>query len=625
MNLNQPNFRADQILILFSFAMIITLLSLYYRMGSELIDDGAFFLKYAENMLQGEFWVWNLGEEPVWGASAPFYPLVLSLAMCLGFKAELAITVVGFTLTSVSLSVATLMIGHRLGVLSGIVFLIFCCMDSTLMFYSISGLETPLTLSILTMALWTLLYAPKSWLVGLVAGVLMINKLDLLPIGGLLLLVYWFKVKQFPIRAVLVAFAIAASWYGFAWWYFGLPVPNSFVTKSLHQGNMTQLIDWTWFSVFVLWAGAHKWLAGLSLINVIKTSREDKAIVIFFAGLLLIHITAYSIKHPSEPYHWYTMPAVYSLIILATYGLSRLTGFIAKITGKKTSYALIIPGFLAIFTYMNYAHEVFNTKNNKYWLSHFEYDRAEAGRWVAQNTPGDFIVYTMWGNPAYHSKRNVIDGAFLNRKYEITNPVERYKPEIIIHQAGAALDASSKPSDPKLTFYESLGYELVKTFSKTYYSGNNYFFVVYARKDILNLISNKEPPTRDLMSYIDNVQLGDTYGTLMLTEKYSLFIHPGANSATQFEFDAGQYLSDRSQNQLSISAKIDDDLPRDAKLRGVDVLLKVLISDEILIQEVITSAEPVNLSVKPSEGQVLSFIVENNGSSDNDRLILSIE
>lgn len=66
------------------FAIAVALLflaAIRYRLAHELPDDAAFFLRYAENMAQGQFWVWNLGEAPVWGASAPLFPLLFVLPL----------------------------------------------------------------------------------------------------------------------------------------------------------------------------------------------------------------------------------------------------------------------------------------------------------------------------------------------------------------------------------------------------------------------------------------------------------------------------------------------------------------------------------------------------------------
>jgi len=67
--MNTQNYRLNptQLLALFCGIVLVLLFAMHYRLGMELADDGAFFLRYAENMLKGEFWVWNLGEAPVWG------------------------------------------------------------------------------------------------------------------------------------------------------------------------------------------------------------------------------------------------------------------------------------------------------------------------------------------------------------------------------------------------------------------------------------------------------------------------------------------------------------------------------------------------------------------------------
>jgi hypothetical protein len=230
MNPSKYRFTYAQIIALFCGIVLILLFSMHYRLGEELADDGAFFLRYAVNMLKGEFWVWNLGEAPVWGASAPLFPLLISLPMALGLSPEVSIIGVSLALSSVSLAVVTLMLGHRFGIITGFAFLVFASLDTGMMYFSGAGLETPLTIALLAFAMWTLLYKPRTWVIGLAAGLLMVNKLDLIPVGGLLLLAHWIQDKKFPKVAVMVAVAIALSWYCFAWWHFGAPLPNSFLT-----------------------------------------------------------------------------------------------------------------------------------------------------------------------------------------------------------------------------------------------------------------------------------------------------------------------------------------------------------------------------------------------------------
>jgi hypothetical protein len=53
-------------------------------------DDAAFFLRYAENIAAGHGWRWNVEEPPVWGASAPLWPVPVALGIRLGLAPQTA-------------------------------------------------------------------------------------------------------------------------------------------------------------------------------------------------------------------------------------------------------------------------------------------------------------------------------------------------------------------------------------------------------------------------------------------------------------------------------------------------------------------------------------------------------
>jgi hypothetical protein len=621
--MNQQTFRlsSTQLIALFCGIVLILIFAMHYRLGIELADDGAFFLRYAENMLKGEFWVWNQGEAPVWGASAPLYPLVIAFPMALGISPEVAIVGVGLALASVSLAAVTMMLGHQFGVITGLVFLAFSVLDTGIMYFSGAGLETPLTIALLAFALWTLLYKPSAWVIGLAAGLLMVNKLDLLPAGGLLLLAHWLQNKRFPKVAVLIAFGITLVWYGFAWWHFGAPVPNSFLTKSLHQNNQPKIIDWTWFGGFLFWVGIHKWLTGLTMVSAWRKGRTLLPLVVLLGGILTVHVVAYTIKYPFEPYNWYAMPALFSLLVGGAVGLGGLANFgRCWLPNNKLIPVLAAVSVLALVFSTAIRSEIFGTNNIKMFASHHEFDRAEAGRWVAQNTPENFVVYTMWGNPAYYSKRNVLDGSFLNRKFEDADLIKKYRPEILILQN----NPGSTPMNPVFAMTKGEEYRVVKVFDKTYSAGMDYFFVVLAREDVIDKIHNIDPP-RDLMAYVRNIQLGDQFGILKPQGLGTLFVHPGATTVTSFEFAASDYLRDSETKLINIHARIAPNIPEDALKRGAgNVRVRILQGEKQLAESIVRVGEPLQRNLTIVDHQPLQFIIDNNGSADTDWLLLSI-
>jgi hypothetical protein len=622
MNQVKPQLTPTQLLILFCGIVLVLLFSMHYRLGAELADDAAFFVRYAENMLKGEFWVWNIGEAPVWGASAPLYPLIIALPMALGVPPEAAIIGVGLTLASVSLAAVTLMLGHRFGFITGLAFLAFAALDTGMMYFFGAGLETPLTIALLAFALWTLLYRPRAWVIGLAAGLLMVNKLDLVPVGGLLLLAHWVQDKKFPKVALMVAAAIALAWYSFAWWHFGAPVPNSFLTKSLYQNDHPKSIDWTWFGGFLFWVGIHKWLTGLSVIALWRNVRGLLPFVILLGGMLLIHLIAYTIKYPFEPYNWYAMPALFALLVGGAIGVGMLTDYAARRFPKNSWVAgttgIVILGLVFVTAIRS---EIMGTTNIKMFASHHEFDRAEAGRWVAENTPKDFIVYTMWGNPAYYSQRKVLDGSFLNRRYEPDDLVKKYRPEILILQN----NPGSTPMNPVFAATKGENYRVVKVFDKTYLAGMDYFFSVLAREDVIDKIRNIDPP-RDLMPFVHDVLLGDQFGILKPQGLGTLFVHPGASTATHFSFGAAKYLRDSASKMLRIHARIAPNIPEDAIQRGAgNVRLRILQGEQELVNAIVKVGGGLQHDLTITSNQSLQFIIDNNGGADTDWLFLSIQ
>ena len=61
--------------------------------------------------------------------------------------------------------------------------------------------------------------------------------------------------------------------------------------------------------------------------------------------------------------------------------------------------------------------------------------------------------------------------------------------------------------------------------------------VVLARDDVVGRVANVELH-RPLMQFVSQSELGDTYGLLKVVGRTALFVHPGMNTPTTFEFDA---------------------------------------------------------------------------------------
>lgn len=615
-------------LLFFALAMITMMLAMRARLGAEVVDDGAFFLRYAENMVNGEFWVWNRGEAPIWGASAPLYPLVIAFVMKLGVLPVPAMVGSSIAMGSVAFALVGLVLARKFGLTAGLTFIFLSALDSKAMYFSGAGLETPLTFLLLALGVWVLLERPQAWAVGLIAGLLMVNKLDLLPAGGLLLLAHWVQGRKFPVTAMTVAASVALVWYGFAWIYFGLPLPNSFLTKALYQGGNPSSLDWTWFGKIVL-LGSHAPLAWLAVLATVSARRTLSPLVIFLGGTLAVHLIAYTVKYPFESYEWYAMPSVFALLVLAAIGVHTAAEWAASRLKNSTATIVRIgvPVLFVSATTLLYAKDELRiTKAFKDFAAYQDHDRAEAGRWVAINTPKSFRVFTSWGHPAYYSQRYVYDGSYLNRKFKVDESVAKLNPEILILQN----NPGSTPEMPVFASNMDKGYRIVKVFDGSRSVGLDYFFAVLARRDVANQVRNIEKPRsyiaqNDLMAYVVDTELGDKFGILKSNTRDSLFVHPGEKTPTRFLFDLQAFSEKTGQKVGLVSARIAPNVPEEAIERGAaNVKVTLLSGHSVLRQSVVTAGAPMDIEIDAVRYPQLAVVIDNNGNPDTDWLIFSV-
>lgn len=604
----------------FCLAVLFYAFALHARVGQELADDGAFLLRYAENMVAGHFWVWNIGEPPVWGASAPLYPLLVAIPIALGLAPLTAMIATGLVLTAGTLAGISVLLASRFGWMAGVAFVVLSSLDSQVMYHAGSGLESPLTLAVLGLGVWVLLGGANAWVVGLVAALLMVHKLDLVPAGGLLLLASWMKEGRFPARALAVASLIGLAWYGFAWVYFGAPVPNSFLTKALHQADLHKIIDWRWFGGLVLFSSLHPWLVALTGVAGAERGRTLFPMLIFLDGLLVTHLIAYTIKYPFEPYNWYAIPSLLALLVVGSIGVSSVVRLLSRGSPGALSPMASIAGalLLGVIVFSSYATEVKATRKIENFTSHQERDRADAGRWVADNTPPGFSVFTLWGNPAYYSRRYVLDGSFLNRQFEPDDLIRKYRPEILILQGNPGVT----PMDP---VFPAAGpdYEVVKLFDRTHTAGMDYFFAVLAREDVAESLPDRDRLI-NLLRFVKKPQLGDQWGILKPHGR-QLFIHPGTTTPTRFEFDAAAFLKETGQDRFRLDAAMAATVPEEAVERGgANVKLSLFHGGKLIQEAVIKVGQPFSAALDAQEDGSYEIVIDNNGSPDTDWLLLSI-
>jgi hypothetical protein len=443
-----------------------------YRL-QHFLDDAAFFFRYAESIAAGQGYRWNATEPPVWGASAPLWPLALAVGVASGLTAEGATHVASWFFT---LSAAALMgwVAHRRFGAWGVLALAAIVAASYLWSgYVLSGLETPLTFFVLALV-FAAAERPRNGLsIGLAAGLLAVHKIDLIPIAAVLLAGTALWHREHLRSAVLVSAAVAAAWYGFATWHFGSPLPNSFVTK-LHAEYGTVPRDW--FAYVSLVEGASGLLLALACAGLVAI-RRCRLLALVTTSAVLIPLAGYTLHPPPETFTWYTAPLAAGIVLLAACGLGGVLRAIARPAAaswrRMLAAAVLTAAAVALMRL-----ELPRLRLLQLYCRTVEAERVAAGRWIDVHAPPDARVYTGFGNIAYFSRRFVYDASLLNRRPEAGNLLAKHLPEVWVA-------CPYRTGVPPAEFDPNPGYSAVAKFTGVLDAAVEDFYVVVMFRDDL--------------------------------------------------------------------------------------------------------------------------------------------
>ncbi len=434
-------------------------------------DDAPFFFRYAEHIAAGQGFRWNLGEDPVWGASAPLWALVLAGLARAGVAPEAAAVGAGWVLTLASTVLLALTALRSVNLAAALGCILFCATSFPLSRGAVEGMESPLAFLLVSAGLWTL-RAARWPAVGLLAGFAFAQKLDFAAFGGLVLAGAWLCTGRPPWRAALLALAVAGAWYIFAYLHFGSLVPNPLVVK-LELGSKLHVSS-TWFVESALLEGGRFTVSALAVLGIPALWRE-KPLLLAAVGLIVAYVVGYTVLPPPEPFIWYRDPVQPALCFLAGCGFGAAVHTLARTSSapRPVSATLHLLAF-ALVGALVFTRERAVGQGWLRYLDHFERDRVEAGRWIDAHTAPDATLLTGFGNVAFYSRRRVIDYSYLNRRPPVQSAeylIGEFGPEVIAlcpYQSGVAPNEYPVPS----------GYRLGATFDTTRRDGLADFYVV---------------------------------------------------------------------------------------------------------------------------------------------------
>lgn len=359
--------RDNPLLTVFIAVALVTRLVFWFYTG-RVWEDALITITAARNVWEGFGLTHHASEPRVHSFTSPISVLIPMVAE--PFHAGL----LALRLSSLAGSIAAVYFAYRIGIAlafhwaAQVFVLTYLSCDQGQIFFGMGGMETQVVTAI---ALATFhFYLSENWrALGFACGLATISRPEfimfLLPPIALALLLFH---RQAIFAVALRAMAIAAPWYLFATLYYGSPVPNTIVAKSLSyriglfsaswkgiwEFTVTSWRDYAPFKQFwcviatplpdialkiVVGTVAFLFVAGLVLAGL----RKPKLLI---AGAAVIGFVAYRNSTVMISYYmWYLLPFTALGFVLAGYALSQMA---AKAPWLATPIALALAGCYAM-------------------------------------------------------------------------------------------------------------------------------------------------------------------------------------------------------------------------------------------------------------------------------------
>ncbi|MCB9849410.1 MAG: hypothetical protein H6817_01745 [Phycisphaerales bacterium] len=399
------------------------------------LEDALITYRYAENLAQGNGFVFNVGEH-VLGTTTPLLTLLLGLGGLL-FGIEhipLIANVLGISAGALAaIAVYRVLRFANVGVRWSAITMLVLSLHPTMLWTTTGGMETPLVICFMATSLLAVLrsrWALASTLVALLA----LTRPDALIWAGLVLLVMIWRAGRRSVGPLIAFIVIVGAWTGFAQWYFGSPVPHSVTAKralelkySVERGPMKEFCAYGHWYLANLWLphtygiAKHQvwgWLVLLALGVLGIARRRVAGGPLFLLPVFIIGFCAAFYAGHAPTFPWYAMPLTWASVLLGMLGLWELW-ILFSLYWREYDLprfalgvgvgvvVLVIAGSLANRDRVTYQYEKANQVNETGL-------RRVAGEWLADHAkPTDVVATEAIGYQGYYSKLPILDIAGL--------------------------------------------------------------------------------------------------------------------------------------------------------------------------------------------------------------------
>jgi arabinofuranosyltransferase len=400
---------AIAVLLVLCVSAVMSFLNRHYT-----LDDALIYYRYIGNALSGQGLVYNPGEY-VNGLTSPLYTY-FSLACAFVIR---DVPLSQMLLSAVLLCGAAVTVlfirplGTRItaGALAGAL-----GVASMRYFYSVVGLETPLLLLLMALALALFVRGRTgAWMI--VSALLLLTRGETVFLVLLLAGTHLVLRRPFPgWRLWVVPVLLLVAHYAFNLVYFGHPLPATLMAK-IQQGEsgLWETGRWGKHLIF-LSVGYHfdRYFASnlmllgapllLALCGIAAGRRDTLTRVI---AIFLVLYTAFYVTLSIPNYHWYYAPYYFFTYILAGWGIDALLTHARRMPGRMVVH-VVKAGTLALVAGMLVGQTVWSIRALPQAGGYGSY--TEIGLWIKEHTPPEAkVAAAEIGHIGWFSERYIID------------------------------------------------------------------------------------------------------------------------------------------------------------------------------------------------------------------------
>ncbi len=399
-----------------------------FRLHTQIvIEDAWITYRYAQNLALGNGFVYNLGER-VLGTTSPLFTLLLAmLAKVFGVQNLPILSNVLMIPAGVGAGLLTYLFLKRLNLPKWlpIFWLAVFFLHFNTMWSMTGGLETPLVILLMAASLYALAKQKAAW-AAVWAALLVLTRIDgAIWSAGIFGLIMLYHRRELW-KVLLVGVVIVGPWVVFATWYFGSPIPNTVIAKSLigqmddYSSSITMVSYFGWVLLYLSRISPFGRIAGFGfyLLGGWAIFRRYKSPLLIWLFLFPFAFgLAYYLGHAPK-FPWYLLPLSWAGMIVGTIGIWEAGRILREIAPQDLATPARVKWAVALF-FMVYGMALFNrgvttTSFHYHWQKAESNVRIELGLWLKNSTsPDATVLMEAIGYQGYFSERRIVDLAGL--------------------------------------------------------------------------------------------------------------------------------------------------------------------------------------------------------------------